>query len=235
MSENEILTIEKLPEKWCVRITPDNYKDIWKWANWTWEYNNNNIYCTSRKTHSREFPDSELFTEITFEQFKKLVLKQNNMENKSIKINIPEGMEIDKEKSSFEEIVFKSKEKQLPKTWEELKEVKGYYVDMYSIVKPADAFAEDNNRNVFPTKELAEAALALAQLLQLRDAYNDGWIPNWEGTNGKYVITKTLSGNKIKKDIYWSSYKLMTFKTEELRDKFFDNFQDLLQIANPLL
>jgi hypothetical protein len=32
------------------------------------------------------------------------------MENKSIKINVPEGFEIDKDKSSFEEIVFKIKQ-----------------------------------------------------------------------------------------------------------------------------
>ena len=72
------------------------------------------------------------------------------MENKSIKINIPEGMEIDKEKSTFEEIVFKSKEKQLPKAWEELNNIKGYYIDTDSIVKPVDGYVNDINKNVFP-------------------------------------------------------------------------------------
>ena len=46
----------------------------------------------------------------------------SNMDTKKLKINIPEGYEIDKEKSTFEEIVFKKVEDplaKLPKTWEE--------------------------------------------------------------------------------------------------------------------
>ena len=46
------------------------------------------------------------------------------MEEKKLKINIPEGYEIDKEKSTFEEIVFKKVEdpfSKLPKTWKEYK------------------------------------------------------------------------------------------------------------------
>lgn len=44
------------------------------------------------------------------------------MDTKKLKINIPEGYEIDKEKSTFEEIVFKKVEDpftKLPKNWEE--------------------------------------------------------------------------------------------------------------------
>ena len=44
------------------------------------------------------------------------------MEEKKLKINIPEGYEIDKENSTFEEIIFKKIEdplSKLPKTWEE--------------------------------------------------------------------------------------------------------------------
>ena len=46
------------------------------------------------------------------------------METRKLKINIPEGYEIDKEKSTFEEIIFKKVEDpfaKLPKTWEEYK------------------------------------------------------------------------------------------------------------------
>ena len=41
------------------------------------------------------------------------------METKEIKINCPEGFEVDKENSTFECIKFKSIKKELPKTWEE--------------------------------------------------------------------------------------------------------------------
>ena len=40
------------------------------------------------------------------------------METKELKIQIPEGYEIDKEKSTFEKIVFKKKDTN-PRSWEE--------------------------------------------------------------------------------------------------------------------
>ena len=50
------------------------------------------------------------------------------METKELKIQVPEGYEIDKEKSTFEKIVFKKVEKELPKSWEDLYEVGGWFV-----------------------------------------------------------------------------------------------------------
>ena len=154
-----------------------------------------------------------------------------------MKITPPEGWEIDVEKSNLQtgEIIYKkkTKEKQLPKTWEELKDIKGYYIDAYSIVKPVDGYVNDISKNVFPTKELAEAALALAQLLQLRDTYNDGWTPDWKSYYVKYSIY--CDANIITTGNYYEVQEVMTFKTKELRDKFFDNFQSLLETAKPLL
>lgn len=50
------------------------------------------------------------------------------METKELKIIIPEGYEIDKDKSSFEKIIFKKKE---PTRWRDCKNArtKGYYLD----------------------------------------------------------------------------------------------------------
>ena len=49
----------------------------------------------------------------------KTIFNNNKMEEKVMKIEIPEGYEIDKEKSSFEKIVFKKKEKKVL-TWKDL-------------------------------------------------------------------------------------------------------------------
>lgn len=46
------------------------------------------------------------------------------MKNKELKIQVPEGYEIDKENSTFENIVFKRKE--LPKSWEDLGAIRGF-------------------------------------------------------------------------------------------------------------
>ena len=108
---------------------------------------------------------------------------------KTLKINIPEGYEIDKEQSTFENIVFKEIKNKLPKSWEELETVSGYFVDRMSLVYGQVYPVRDSNRNTFSTKDQAEASIALAQLSQLREVYRQGWTPDWENeTQKKWCI-----------------------------------------------
>jgi hypothetical protein len=158
------------------------------------------------------------------------------MENKELKIQVPRGYEIDKENSTFEKIVFKKVEKELPKCWEELGEIKGWYVDSFSDIMPCDKgdTDKDNDKNIFPTIEEAEACITLAQLCQLRDRYNDGWKPNWRtGSEIKYCII--VDENKIVESQYITLNRVLHFKTPELRDEFLENFRDLIETAKPLL
>ena len=150
-----------------------------------------------------------------------------------MKIQVPEGYEIDKEKSTFEKIVFKRKE--LPKSWEDLMTVKGYCVSTYSKIEDCseEFYTYKENKNIFPTKEEAEACLALAQLCQLRDRYNDGWKPNWDDGGEKHCVY--FHDNEINSAYTYSSHRVLTFKTQELRDKFLENFKDLIETAKPLL
>ena len=152
-----------------------------------------------------------------------------------MKIQAPEGYEIDKENSTFEKIVFKKVEKELPKSWRELVSVNGYYVDknskVYNCINHTTAY---DNRNIFPTEEEAEACLALTQLCQLRDRYNDGWKPNWKDDNQfKWCID--FFQDVVRKTAVLFVRRTLTFKTEELRDKFLENFKDLIETAKPLL
>lgn len=155
------------------------------------------------------------------------------METKEFKIQVPKGYEIDKEKSTFEKIVFKRKE--LPKSWEDLMTVKGYCVSTYSKIEDCseEFYTYKENKNIFPTKEEAEACLALAQLCQLRDRYNDGWKPNWDDGGEKHCVY--FHDNEINSAYTYSSHRVLTFKTQELRDKFLENFKDLIETAKPLL
>ena len=47
------------------------------------------------------------------------------MSDREFKVEIPEGYIIDKDKSTFQRIVFKKIE-ELPKTWEELETISGF-------------------------------------------------------------------------------------------------------------
>ena len=153
-------------------------------------------------------------------------------------IELINGKVIDLENSdlSVGKIVFKKKEKELPTKWEDLKKLKGYYVNSCNIHNGGDLPTSFSNKNVFPTKAEAEACLALSQLCQLRDAYNGkplaDWC-DWADDNTKYCIE--ICDNRISKDYYSTYKKVLAFKTEELRDKFVENFEDLILTAKPLL
>nr|DAY33542.1 MAG TPA: hypothetical protein [Caudoviricetes sp.] len=157
------------------------------------------------------------------------------METKEMKIQVPEGYEIDKEKSTFEKIVFKKVENELPKSWEDLGVIRGFYVNAHSEARDFECCTnKDSNKNTFPTKKEAEACLALAQLCQLRDRYNDGWKPNWKDDNQfKWCID--FFQDVVRKTAVLFVRRTLTFKTEELRDKFLENFRDLIETAKPLL
>ena len=82
--------------------------------------------------------------------------------------------------------------KQLPKSWDELKTIDGYYYSTFDkerIVEAMNCHTRRNeNRIIFATKEQAEASIAMAQLSQLREVYRDGWKPDFSNSETKYVI-----------------------------------------------
>jgi len=156
----------------------------------------------------------------------------------TLTIDIPTGYEIDKTNSTFERIVFKSLTPVLPKRWKDIKDLKGFYVlnetgSTASFKYDGDIHSKDKCRDVWPTRELAEASIALAQLCQLRDMYNNGWIADWKNGESKHIIysdyyVPTIGMNS-------SVAHVLAFKSFKLRDEFFTNFKDLLEIAKPLL
>lgn len=157
------------------------------------------------------------------------------METKELKIQVPEGYEIDRENSTFEKIVFKQIERELPKSWEDLKIIDGFFVsNLGYIEKVSDNYtAANHNKNIFPTKEEAEACLALSQLCQLRDRYNDGWKPNWTDNNEKFCIF--FNNEKVYSGLSYYTRHILSFKTFEIREEFLKNFKDLIETAKSLL
>ena len=160
---------------------------------------------------------------------------------KVLKINVPEGYEVDKEKSTFESIVFRVlPEKKLPESWEELGKISGCFIASDSNVCSiyGDGLlstCDETVRNTWPTREEAEASIALAQLLQLRDRYNGDWRPDWIRDDTKYTII--IGSNKVMDDTNYRVHRLLCFRTEELRDKFLScpEIRKLIEIAKPLL
>ena len=161
---------------------------------------------------------------------------------KEIKINCPEGYEIDKENSTFECIKFKPIKNKLPKTWKEfcethpIREGESYinaestFNNTFLIEDTCRNYVTD--RNLLPNEDYAKAMLALCQLIQLRDCYNDGWVPDWNNYASKYYIAS------VNNTIYSATVgysRVLSFKTKELCDEFPNNFKDLIEIAKPLI
>lgn len=93
---------------------------------------------------------------------------------------------------------------------------------------------EDQDQNLLPSKSDAEGILALIQLIQLRDCYNNGWKPDWEnGQNAKYTIY--CIANSIATGTNNTNLRVLSFKTRELRDEFLTNFEDLIETAKDFI
>ena len=147
---------------------------------------------------------------------------------KELKIEIPEGHEIDQEKSTFEKIIFKKVGK--PMQWEDLEKIDGYYVDTGSDLISVQSVATilGNNKNVFPTKKDAESSLALAQLLQLRKAWIGEWEADWNNNSCKYVIYR--HEDFLVFDFFKSSYGELSFPTHAMGKEFLEAFKDLIKV-----
>ena len=155
------------------------------------------------------------------------------------KITIPDGFTLEQISETEYRVV--KKEKDLPETWEQFcnmyRNTKGeWFISKDSKINEIDLPKERlyvADKNLLPNKEKAEAILALCQLIQLRDCYNDGWKPDWtDNCTYKYCIQ--LYTNDLREVDNTVSNEIFAFETEKLRDKFLKNFKDLLEKVKPL-
>ena len=125
--------------------------------------------CRCYKVYENEYNYSiEMFDQVINEP------KTNNMETKEIKINVPEGYEIDKENSTFECIKLKPIKKEL--TYKDI--AKGlfdgepFYTDSYGEVLRLSGKYKKNEKNNATSKKQLERLLALNQLFNIAEYYN---------------------------------------------------------------
>jgi hypothetical protein len=117
--------------------------------------------------------------------------------------------------------------KQLPKSWEELDIVKGFFVQNDSVIWTADPVkAVPSNQNVFATENLAEShGKAAAKLSQVMAVYNDGWVVDWnDAMQDKWCILFVQKNLKIHSGFVTKHF--LTFKTEQLAEEFLSNFRE---------
>ena len=163
------------------------------------------------------------------------------METKELKIQIPEGYEIDKENSTFEKIVFKKKENTKPRSWEEYLELNtgfdGAGID-WNCGGVQTTGLHHRGKAIVPT-HLAQPFIAMMQLMSLRQAWIGNWEPDWnepdwnDETRVKWNIIYLqnqvcLCDTQIK-------LRALSFPTKEMAEDFMNTFKDLLEVAKPLI
>ena len=147
---------------------------------------------------------------------------------KELKIEVPQGYEIDRQKSTFEKIIFK-KIPENPKTWEEycslMKGKTMYYTNCNTITVSGFSDAHDK----FATKKRAEQFVALGKLLQLRDY----WVKGYDKFS--YIVWNSGCRNIFVGDLCGVTPYALTFPTKEMAEEFKDCFSELIKQAFPLV
>lgn len=166
---------------------------------------------------------------------------------KERKIIAPDGCEIEKVElvDGVAVVTFREKERKIPKSWEEFCEMFPDYTGNWFIepnndekIGQVQGISEHEKRTyrnaeLLPDRATAEAVLALCQLIQLRDCYNDNWMPDWNNyKQDKHTIE--FHGDEIYCDVVVRNPAILSFKTEEVRDEFLENFDDLIEKLKPL-
>ena len=155
-----------------------------------------------------------------------------------LEIEVPEG-----KKAIYKDnkIIFEDTIQKLPETWEEFCKLypikkEECYIELNSIpteVSIKERFDNDD-KNVLPSKQAAEAHLALMQLHQLRDCYRQNWKPDWKNNcQAKYCIEFSDYQYKIFK--YFVSCRFLSFQSEEIAKKFLMCFKNLIKQTEDLI
>ena len=157
----------------------------------------------------------------------------------TIEIEVPNGK---KAVWKDNKVVFEDIKPKFPKTWEEFCEQNNivkkneYYVDTAScIIAISDGKRySSSDKNLLPSKKAAEQHLALMQLHQLRDCYNNNWHCDWNNEYEKNAVIVRSHG-ELKIYAEWAITTFLTFKSIEIAREFLTNFRELIEQAGDLI
>ena len=169
------------------------------------------------------------------------------METKELKITIPEGQEIDwQESAKQEKIVFKKKDTK-PRSWKEYLELNTGFDGcgiLWNNGSGIQATGLHHRGKAIVPNKYGAPFIAMMQLMSLREEWihiwsiEEGLIKDWESDWNSFAI--------LKWDIIYLQNRFcilstcdfsqpLSFPTEEMAIDFMNCFEDLLEIAKPLI
>ena len=159
-------------------------------------------------------------------------LNQKSKTMESVNVTPPEGYEIDP-KSTTNEIFFRKKKNDRPSKWIELHGSIGWMFTSYGSIIKHEYTTKDGGKNLWPTKELAEAALALSELMQYRQRWIGDWKSDWCNSDPKYCLI--FKRDLLDYECLRKTSHPLSFPTREMMLDFTTTFRNLLETAKPLL
>jgi|688.fasta_scaffold789470_1 hypothetical protein len=117
--------------------------------------------------------------------------------------------------------------KELPKSWDDLEKISGYYITTGSELGINEVVSPllNEDQNIFFAEKQAKSALAMAKLSQLMAVYNDGWLADWKDySQKKYCILFSQYDLVIWDNLFTKFF--LAFKTKELAEEFLSNFRE---------
>ena len=159
------------------------------------------------------------------------------METRNVKITLETAKRWYEQGGEFKEMALsaftESELNPIRNKWEERfigENIQGFYIGNDAEIYLEDSIANYSEKGTFKTEKQAKSALAYAQLTQLMalPEYNGDWVPDWSSNDEyKYVIRRY--GHGLDTDYYSNTHHPISFKSEEIRDKFLENNLDLLK------
>ena len=129
----------------------------------------------------------------------------------------------------------------LPRSWEEFCATHDITMSEYFIGETGNIFNSnsgkripDISKTILPSEQAAEAHLAYMQLHQLRNAWREGWTPDWkDNTQAKFAIVY----NKYEYIVFDCRFisRFLTFQDESRAKEFLECFKDLIEKAGDLI
>lgn len=129
----------------------------------------------------------------------------------------------------------------LPKSWEEFCATHDISMSEYFIGETGNIFNSNSgkripeiSKTILPSEQAAEAHLAYMQLHQLRNAWREGWTPDWtDNTQAKFAIIY----NKDEHIVFDCRFisRFLTFQDEKRAKEFLECYKGLIKKAGDLI
>lgn len=155
----------------------------------------------------------------------------------TIEIEVPDGYKAVYNKDTQKVEIVRV---ELPKSWEEYCK-QNPIVDWEYFINERSEIDEirkreknpETDKSTIQTKDMAEAFIALMQLVQLRDCYRQGWKP--DSIMGGYNAVITHGKYNLTSDYYYWGNRILSFQTEDICYEFLENFRELIEQAKELI